>query len=430
MIEIVRRHVTARMVVAILGTAAVAVCAFLLLINRPALAEGGDGNGRLLSIYDRGEKKIILSQAATVGEALSEAGISIDKRDAVEPALNEQLVASEYQVNIYRARPVIVVDGALRQRIVTPYQTAARIAADAGITLRSEDTTVLTRSDDIVSDGAGLQLTIDRATDVALTLYGTLSNIRTQGETVAELLAEKNISLNDADRVSPSLETPITPGLTIKVWREGHQTVTVEEAIAFRVERIYDADREIGYKEVRTAGSDGARSVSYEILIEDGEEVNRTEIASLVIREPTTQIEVIGVKGGASTTPSENEAIAWQFFINQGFSAEQTAGIMGNLAQEHGFKTTDVTGGLGVAQWLGARRDALLARPDPYSIYTQLDYIIYEFNNKEYRARDAVRAASTVEASTRAFQNLYERCGLCNEPRRIQFAYSILERYR
>lgn len=102
---------------------------------------------------------------------------------------------------------------------------------------------------------------------------------------------------------------------------------------------------------------------------------------------------------------------------------------MGNLQQEHGFKTDDVPGGLGIAQWLGARRDRLLAKPDAHTIQGQLAYIIEEFNTTEGAAYRGVKATDNVESATIAFQNLYERCGLCVQSSRIQYAYDILGRH-
>jgi uncharacterized protein YabE (DUF348 family) len=160
------------------------------LIHSRADAQSGTG-GRLITIHDRGQEKVLLSDAATVGDALKAAGVTIDSHDAVEPAATEKLVASEYQVNIYRARPVMVIDGGIRQKIVTAYQTAEQIVKDAGITLYPEDTTKLSQSDNILADGAGLALTIDRATPFNFTLYGTKSVARTQSTTVADMLKEK-----------------------------------------------------------------------------------------------------------------------------------------------------------------------------------------------------------------------------------------------
>jgi uncharacterized protein YabE (DUF348 family) len=262
-------------------------------------AGAANQSGRLITIHDRGQQTVLLSDADTVKGALEDGGVTLDAQDAVEPGLDQKLVASEYQINIYRARPVTIIDGALRQRVVTPYQTTAQIVADGGITLYPEDDTILERSDDIVSDGAGLRLTIDRATPLSFDLYGTKMDIRSQGETVGDMLREKALELEATDRVSPDPSTPITAGMAVRVWREGKQTITAKESIAFPVEQIRDADREVGYKEIRTPGQNGERNVTYEIDIQGGVEVSRTEIASIVTLEAVKQVEVIGVKSKA-----------------------------------------------------------------------------------------------------------------------------------
>jgi len=253
-------------------------------------------SGKLVTIHDRGTEKVVLSQSETIGDALKEAGITIDSKDAVEPALTEKMVASDYQVNIYRARPVVIVDGNTRTRVVTPYQTAIQIAESAGIKLYSEDVTKIERTDNIVAEGAGLKLTVDRAVPFTFTLYGKTATVRTQATTVGDMLKEKKITIKSDDRSSLPNNTPITEGLSLRLWREGKQTITAEEEIAFETEVVKDADREVGYKQVRTAGEKGSRSVTYEVTIQDGNEVDRTEIASLTTKEPKKQFETIGIK--------------------------------------------------------------------------------------------------------------------------------------
>ncbi len=265
--------------------------------------------GRLITVHDRGTELAFITKKDTLKEALAEQNISIDTKDAVEPSVDEKLIAPDYQVNIYRARPVTVIDGATRQRIVTPYQSAERIAEGAGVSLHPEDTTALARSADIIGDGAGLQLTIDRATPLVLDLYGTKTEIRTQAETVGAMLKDKNIDLGDSGRASMDDTASITAGMEIRIWREGKQTVTAEEAVAFETEQIKDADRATGFKEVQTVGKNGKKTVTYEIEIVNGSEVARKEIASIVIEAATKQVEVVGTKasfipytGGGSKT--------------------------------------------------------------------------------------------------------------------------------
>lgn len=264
------------------------------MVAQPASAI--NDSGRLISLHDRGKETVFLTNADTLRGAFEEIGVEVDSHDAVEPAIDEKLVASNYQVNIYRARPVTVIDGSTRLKVVTPYQTAEQIIADVGISLYPEDTTSLSRSNDIISDGAGLQLQIKRATPFVLDLYGKKTEVRTQGVTVGEMLKEKNIVLAENDRASLPTSTAISTGLEVRVWREGKQTISVDEAVAFGVEQIKDADRAIGYKAVQTPGVAGVRAVTYEVNIINGQEAARTEIAAIVTTQPQTQVEVIGSK--------------------------------------------------------------------------------------------------------------------------------------
>jgi len=396
-----------------------------IVVRASALGGSSSQDGRLLTIHDGGSQRVILTEASTIEDALNEADIYVDKNDAVEPVLSEKLVASEYDVNIYRARPVVVVDGVTKSKIITPYQSAKQIAASAGITLYDGDITTLARSNDIVSDGAGLILTIDRATPFTFTLYGKTSEVRTQGQTVGEMLEEKGLVLSKDDRLSPNPSTPLTTGLLVRVWREGRQTVTVDEPIDFEIQKIQDGDQYIGYRAIRTPGQLGGRSVTYEVVVQDGQEVARAEIASLTTKEPIEQVEIVGAKyRGAYTTPSENENITWDYLISKGFTRQQTAGIMGNLMQEHHFNTI----GDGLAQWTGPRKDNLLARPDPYNIYTQLDFMMWELDTTKVSTQQSIRASSSVEDVTIIFENQFEACNpiYCMESQRIQFAYNII----
>ncbi|MEI7689642.1 MAG: phage tail tip lysozyme [Candidatus Saccharibacteria bacterium] len=401
------------------------ILAIILTVSGVTSADNGkpSENGRLITIHDRSVEKVIITQAATIGDALKEAGISVDDKDMVEPAVTQKLVASDYQVNVYRARPILVVDGSVRTKIITSFQTPAQIAQAAGIQLYDEDIAVLGLSDNIMSDGLGLRLTITRAVPFSFTLYGKTQTVRTHGKTVGEMLSEKGIKLEANDKVVPAAETPLTEGLAVRVWREGKQTVTVDEVIAFDVDRIEDADQMVSYSAIKTAGEPGSRSVSYEITVRDGIEVGRIEIASITTKQPKKQVEVVGVKG-QYTTPTENENITWDYLRTAGFSRVQTAGIMGNLKQEHHFNTT----GDGLVQWTDARRDGLYSKPHPNNIYTQLDYLMEELNGSRAWIRDKIKSTDSLTRVVQVFQNDFEVCDpvWCMTNARMKFASDIL----
>ena len=281
---------------------------------------------RVITLYDRGLERSFVTSASTVGDALKEANIEIDARDRVEPSLSEPLVANEYTVNVYRARPLLVVDGMMRQVVMTAAQVPAQIAEDAKIALYDEDITVLQQSDDLLADGAAERFTVTRATPFTFTLYGQTFTARTQAKTVGEMLEEKKVELGKNDRVSADMSTEITEGMKLRVWREGKQTITKDEDIDFEVETIQDADRPVGYREVKTAGVKGERTVTYEVTIQDGKETKRKEISSVVKKKAQKQVEVVGAKFHYKGGPLSEAQITALGTCESGMTATRNSG--------------------------------------------------------------------------------------------------------
>ncbi|MFY9228035.1 MAG: ubiquitin-like domain-containing protein [Candidatus Microsaccharimonas sp.] len=294
----------------------------LSVIGIGSVAVAQEQDGRLVTVYDRGTTQVFLSTDKTIGEALKANGIELDSHDTVEPSVTEEMVASEYSVNIYRARPVVVVDGAVRIKTISPYQTAVQIAKDVGITLYDGDVVDVRPLTDFITDGAGLELKISRATPLVLDLYGKKTTIRTQAKTVGGMLKEKNIVLGVNGRASVPLETPVSLGMEIRIWREGKQTISVDQEIPAASQIVYDADRPLGYRIVQTKGVPGIRSVTYELEIKEGVEVSRIEIANIVTRNAVNQIEVIGLRNDGSGLTQSRGA---QFYIDsKGVSHRET----------------------------------------------------------------------------------------------------------
>ena len=266
---------------------------------------------KLVTIYDRGAEKTIVTKARTIREALKLAKFSIDERqDVVEPSLDSEMVAEKYNINIFRARPITIVDGNKRLKVTTAEQTPALIAKVAGIEVFEEDKITLSNSDNMAVDGANMVMKIDRASMVNFVLYGKESVIRTHAKTVGELLKEKNISPKKDDTLSVDRSAKIIPGMKIELWRNGKQTITAEEDVKFEVEKVQDANRDSGYREVKQAGENGKKNVTYEVEMKNGVEVSRKEIASVVTKEPKKQIEIVGTKSSTSFSGSFSEALA------------------------------------------------------------------------------------------------------------------------
>jgi uncharacterized protein YabE (DUF348 family) len=294
--SILRKSKPPRGILAAAALFAVSILGIVFSAHTQADSQHPVNGERLITVYDQGEERSFLTRADTLRTALQDAKIPVDGNDLVEPGLDGQLVASNYEVNIYRARPVTIVDGATRKRVMSPYRTAKQIVEHAGMTLRDEDQTTMTVNADLVGDGSGVQLTIDRATEFSLKLYGKVVTAYTQAATVGDMLKEKGITLAPQDTLAISKDAPITAGLKVEIWRNGKQTFTQEEAIKPPVRQIQDADQPVGYKKVQTAGKAGKKTVTDEIVMKNGKETSRKVIQTVIIEKPEERVEIIGTK--------------------------------------------------------------------------------------------------------------------------------------
>lgn len=283
---------------------------FLITASRSMAATETQTGQHLLTIHEGDEVRGILTKANTLQDALEQAGVTISSQDLVEPKLSTELVGSNYDVNIYRALPVTIEDGVTQKRVMSPYRVAKQIAAHAEMPLRDEDKTTISSTPAATSDGPGLVLKIDRATEITLTLYGKTITVYSQAKTVGDMLKQKNVKLAADDTVSVQQDAPLTNGMTVEVWRNGVQTVTNEEDVPFKTKNIEDANQPVGYKNVQTPGKNGKKMVTYEVTMKNGQQVDKKEIQSVQTEAPSDEVMIVGSKMTNSFSGSFAEALA------------------------------------------------------------------------------------------------------------------------
>ncbi len=327
-------------------------------------------NGRMITVYDQDTRTEVslVTKAKTVEDALKSAKIEVNSGDVVEPSLSTELVAASYSVNIYRARPVVVEDGVTRNVITTAHQTPAQIAKAAGVEIHPEDKAEINRSSDILNDGVGLVMSIQRATEFTFVLYGKEEVVRTNTQTVGEFIREKGIELGDNDQLSVSEDTNISAGMKLELWRNGKQTITEEQEVTPPVEQIRDADREVGFEEVREAGESGKKTVTYEVDMQNGKEVSRKEINSVVTKEPKKRVVVVGTKAKAVGYTGGGNKDTW--LAASGIPQEYWGYVDSIVTKESGWNpnaTNPSSGACGLAQALPCSKVGGAGGYDPVS---------------------------------------------------------------
>jgi resuscitation-promoting factor RpfB len=252
-------------------------------------------DGLVVIINHDDVEQTVPTAPTTVGELLKKLDIPVGEGDVVEPAQNTNIRQDDFRINVYRSKPVEVIDNGRRTLAFSAAATPRSVAKQAGAVLYPEDELKTEPVTEFLKDRTlGAKIIVDRATPVTMNLYGKPVEIRTQAETVEELLKERNIKLSKDDSVTPVASTKLAAQSQVFLLRQGTKITSVTEEIPMPVENIHDQNLAIGTSAVRQAGSPGQKVVTYQLNLQNGQEVGRTVIQEVVAKTPVKQIVVQG----------------------------------------------------------------------------------------------------------------------------------------
>ena len=219
------------------------------------------------------------------------------------------------RLEIVRAVPLCLHDDGVEMEIRTTAATVGEALERAGL--------LLYRADQVYPDldtpvSAGLHIYLARSFPVTLTADGRTYTTRTRARTVAELLREEGLTprppqaassspeedgvalppadpAGPNDRVEPSPETPLRPGMAVRLIRVTTYDQVIESPIPFRYLQQPDPGLELDQHHLRP-GQEGLRQEIFRITYEDGREVQRTFLGERVVREPVDQVFYYGTR--------------------------------------------------------------------------------------------------------------------------------------
>ena len=118
--------------------------------------------------------------------------------------------------------------------------------------------------------------------------------VRTDKETVADILAEAPVVINPDDKTLPALEAIAEEKIqVIRVTKK-----RVEEKVCLLIVRKKDLPKNFLREKhgFCKKGEKGIEKSIYEIILEDGKEVARNFVEKVLVKEPVTQIVAMGTR--------------------------------------------------------------------------------------------------------------------------------------
>ena len=184
----------------------------------------------------------------------------------------------------------VVVDGQ-KVEITTLSKNVKTVLEDNGITVAQKDK-ISVELDSKVNHGDIIY--INKAVDVKVVVDGKNLSIASAEKTVKDMLEAENIKINQEDKVTPSIDENLQEGMTVEVTRVKKELVDEVQTIAFETETRNNSELKQGVEEVVQDGSNGERTITTEVVYENGKEVNRRVVKEVVSKDPINKIVDIG----------------------------------------------------------------------------------------------------------------------------------------
>ncbi|CUK72643.1 TPA: resuscitation-promoting factor [Listeria monocytogenes] len=261
-----------------------------------------EGTKNDITIVNAGEKIESRTHAKTVSEALDEAGIKVSERDEIAPGKNAE-IKDGMEIKYLPARQITINDNGTKKDVWSTKANVADLLKDENITTRPQDVLNVALDTKLKN---GLEVNINRAIQLSLQNGAKKDTVWTTKTKVSDLLAEKNIKLDQDDRVSPAKDSNLKEKMTVEVTYVNSKAEKKNEQVKF--ETVYKEDDSLnkGVEKVVQEGKNGEKVVEYKVTFENGKEKKRDVIKENVTSKKTDKVVVRGTKEKVVATPVSN----------------------------------------------------------------------------------------------------------------------------
>lgn len=175
--------------------------------------------------------------------------------------------------------------------LYTKASTVAEVLKEANVELALGDACD-TALDTPVTEG--LKVTVYRAEPRFVYYGGKVTPVFTREVSVASVLALAKITPGPDDMVFPDVKAELAEGEAVRVVKVTYEEVWEERQVAFRTETRPDSSIESGLTRVYRQGAPGVERVQYSVRYEDGQEVSRKELARDTVKDPVERVVLAG----------------------------------------------------------------------------------------------------------------------------------------
>lgn len=236
----------------------------------------------------------------TVGGALRFSRLGIFPEDVIVPDRSTQ-VTQDLEVKVTRSLPLkLKLDGKVytgRSAETTVGKALQDLSNRLGLNLKETDEVNADRQTTLT---ANMEIEVQRAIQIHVTVDGKQIDPYLAPRTVAEGLKKLGITLGEQDKVSLPLDQELKENDQVQIVRVTEKVETVSTEIPYQVV-AQPGDFPVGLPDRPiNKGANGLNQQVVQVTLEDGKEVKRDVLEQKVLRSPVNQV----VSRGAQTSIS------------------------------------------------------------------------------------------------------------------------------
>jgi uncharacterized protein YabE (DUF348 family) len=267
-------------------------------------------------------------KSLTPAELVLQAGLTLSPADKIYyngfelPTDYSLPPGGMYTLQIRRAVDVILVTPDGQTTFQSTAATIGQAVTQAGLQLYAADFLSPPAEAPLIVPAGGnapLTVTYRPARDLTISVDGKSMTVKSSALTVGKALAEAGIPLLGLDKSLPaeSEAVPTNPnnpgaGGQVKIVRVSESVSLLEKSIPYKTEYQMSDELELGAENLIKAGQTGLAISRVRVRLEDGVEVSRVTEAETVVRPPEKRVVGQGTKIAVDTLPGTGGLQYWR----------------------------------------------------------------------------------------------------------------------
>ena len=252
---------------------------------------------------DGNEEVVLSTHAETIADLFAEEDWDTNQHDLIEPSLDTP-IDEDTQVLWKQAKEVAVTIDGETEDVWTTQENVSGLLDELSIEYKEQDE-LEPNADTMITNNMNVQY--QPAFLVTLLSDGEEQDIWTTSTTVADFLDREEIELGDLDRVEPILDDHLDKETEVQVTRVEKVTDVVEESISYETITKNDDKLNKGTEKVEEEGKEGVLKNTFEVVLEDGEEVTRELVKTETVEDRVDRVVAVGTREEAPAVAANDE---------------------------------------------------------------------------------------------------------------------------